>query len=70
MGLSWDDIDDIIFAGTQEQIDKVVCPECGGKLKLSYFPKIRCVEIHCKGCGAVIKMHGVSQKPNFAKSTA
>ena len=66
--MSWDDIDDIIFDGTVEQINNVRCPECGGSLKLSYFPLTKSVEIFCWGCGTVIKQSGVSQKPNFATS--
>ena len=68
--MSWDDVDDIIFTGTPEQINNVKCPECEGELKLFYFPNTRSVEIYCDGCGAVVKMHGVSQKPNFALISA
>ena len=64
--MSWDDIDDIIFEGTAEQITNVKCPECGSGLKLSYFPKTRSIEIRCFECGVVIKQNGVTQEPNFA----
>ena len=64
--MSWDDIDDIIYDGTQEQINSIKCPECGGELRLSYFPLTRSVEIYCRGCGTLIKQNGVSQKPKFA----
>jgi transcription initiation factor TFIIIB Brf1 subunit/transcription initiation factor TFIIB len=68
--LNWDDVNDILFAGSPEQISSVRCPECGESLKLSYYPNTRSVEICCGGCGAVVKMHGVSQKPNFALLSA
>ena len=68
--MSWDDIDDIIYDGTAEQISKIKCPECGSGLRLSYFPKTRSVEIHCRECGVVIKQNGVMQAPNFASSQA
>lgn len=64
--MSWEDVDDIIFAGTAEEIRNLKCPECGGVLKLSYFPETKSVEIRCRGCGTVIKQHGVSREPNFA----
>ena len=64
--MNWDDIEDIIFDGTQEQINAVKCPECGGDLKLSYFPMTKGVEIRCKGCGTLVREHGVSTEPNFA----
>ena len=68
--MSWDDIDDIIFDGTPEQIRDVKCPECDGDLRLSYFPLTKSVEIYCRSCGTVIRQSGVTQKPNFANVTA
>jgi len=64
--MNWDDVDDIIYDGTEEQINAVKCPECGGDLKLSYFPLTRNVEIRCFGCGTLIRAHGASKTPNFA----
>ena len=64
--MSWDDVDDIIFEGTEEQINAVKCPECGGDLKLSYFPLTKNVEIRCYGCETVIRQHGIREKPKFA----
>jgi len=68
--MDWNDIDDIIYDGTADQIDSVKCPECGNGLKLSYFPLTKSVEIYCRGCGTIIKQSGVSQIPNFAKISA
>ena len=68
--MSWDDIDDIIYDGTAEQINNVKCPECGGELRLSYYPLTSTVEIYCRGCGTIIRQNGVSQKPNFAMVSA
>ena len=68
--MSWDDVNDIIFSGTPEQISGIRCPECEGVLILSYFPATRSVEIQCQDCGAIIKQHGVSQTPNFALASA
>jgi len=68
--MNWEEVNDILFTGTPEQITEIRCPECGEALKLSYFPGTRSVEIYCAGCGTVIKMHGVSQKPNFALLSA
>ena len=68
--MNWDDVNDILFTGTQKQINEIKCPECNGDLKVCYFPAIKSVEIYCQGCGAVIKQHGVSQIPNFAMSMA
>jgi transcription initiation factor TFIIIB Brf1 subunit/transcription initiation factor TFIIB len=65
--MSWDDIDDILFDGTPEQIENVKCPECGGELKLSYFPQTRNMEILCSVCGTIVRVGGVAYEPNFAK---
>ena len=67
--MSWDDVDDIIFDGTPEQIEEIKCPECEGDLRLSYFPLTKSVEIYCRTCGTIIKQSGVSKKPNFARAT-
>ena len=64
--MDWDDVDDIIFNGTEEQINAVKCPDCGGGLELTYFPATRNIEIHCRGCGTVVRAHGAYKEPNFA----
>jgi len=64
--MNWDDVDDILFDGTEEEIDAVKCPECGGDLKFSYFPKTRSREILCLGCGAIVRAHGTHYEPNFS----
>ena len=64
--MSWDDIEDIIFDGTEEQIEVIKCPECGGRLKLAYFPKYKNLEIRCKDCYTVVRSHGAEKTPNFA----
>ena len=68
--MSWDDVEDIIFDGTAEQIKIIKCPECNGSLRLSYFPLTKNVEVRCKKCGTVVKSHGVEKAPNFAISEA
>jgi ribosomal protein S27E len=68
--MSWDDIDDIVFDGTQEQIENVKCPECGHGLKVSYFPKTRSVEIYCRGCHTIVRESGVHKEPNFAVASS
>ena len=64
--MSWDDIEDIIFDGTDEEIESVKCPECSGRLNLAYFPKYRNLEIRCKDCHTVVRFYGAEKTPNFA----
>jgi hypothetical protein len=64
--MSWDDVEDILFDGTIEQIETVKCPECGGRLKMSYSPKARSLEVHCKDCYTVLRSNGAEKTPYFA----
>ena len=64
--MNWDDIEEILFDGTPEQIDALKCPECGGELRISYFPNTKNMEIYCKNCHTVVRSHGVEYAPNFA----
>ena len=68
--MDWDDIDDILFVGTPEQIAAVRCPKCDGELLCSYNAETRGTEIRCQGsCGTVIKGYKSSCVPNYAKTT-
>ena len=64
--MSWDDVEDILFDGTNEQINTVKCPECKGELRISYFPTTRNIEIICKNCRTIVRSHGAEKVPNFA----
>ena len=64
--MSWDDIEEILFDGTPDQINALKCPECDGKLRISYFPKTKNLEILCKDCHTIVRSHGVEYVPNFA----
>ena len=64
--MSWDDVENILFDGTDKQIESLKCPECTGRLKIAYFPKTKNVEIRCKDCHTVVKSHGAEKTPNFA----
>jgi len=67
--MNWDDIEEILFDGTPEQIDAITCPECDGKLRISYFSNTKNLEICCKNCHTVVRSHGVEYVPNFASVT-
>jgi len=64
--MDWEDIDDILFDGTEEQIRAVRCPECGGELKLSFCAKTMSRETRCLGCGYLSRGHGAPYIPNYA----
>ena len=59
----WYDIDDILYDGTKEEIEKVVCPDCGEKIAYRYSDDVNSFEVSCKGCGHLSRANG-SPKPN------
>jgi hypothetical protein len=67
--MNWDDIEEILFDGTPEQIRTVRCPECDGELDTKYFPNTRGMEVCCTRCHTFVVSHGVPYTPNFAKVT-
>jgi len=64
----WDDVDEVLFDGTPEQIIALRCPKCGGNLTYTYCHETRGMDINCC-CGIQIRAHGASCVPNFAKAT-
>ncbi|MCL2164108.1 MAG: hypothetical protein FWH55_06890 [Oscillospiraceae bacterium] len=64
--MSWDDVIDVVFDGSTEQVDMVKCPECNGDLRISYYPKTQSMEIRCKACGTIVREHGIKEKPRFS----
>jgi len=67
--MNWDDVDDILFDGTPEQIAAVRCPDCNGEIYFSYTRAIRSEDKGCKGCGLQIRAHGAHYVPNYAKTS-
>ena len=65
--MNWDDVDNVIYDGTPEEICAVKCPDCGGKLKLRYSAQAKSIFVQCVDCGAAARHSGVISVPNFAK---
>ena len=63
--MTWDDVDNILWNGTKEEIENVKCPECNKKFEMSYYPKTRNTQIWCNNCGTLIRGHGSHSVPNF-----
>lgn len=64
--MTWDDVEDILYEGTEEQIKTVKCPDCGGPIFHRFYPKTRNFERGCNECGLLIRGHG-SDVPNCSK---
>lgn len=58
----WEDIEDILYDGTKEDIEKIVCLDCGGKIQYKYSEESNSFEIKCIHCGHISRETG-SPKP-------
>ncbi len=52
---SWEDVEDILFDGSPEEISQVYCPDCKGPIIYNYFPKTHSMDVRCKECGILIR---------------
>ena len=57
-----DRIEDVLFDGTEEDMLRVICPECGGSIEYSVTEQE--MLIRCTSCGTRSSLHGISQIPN------
>ena len=64
--MDWDDVEDVLFYGSAEEIEKVRCPDCRSKLEYEYYPTTNSYKVRCASCGVVILGHGCHKVPNFA----
>ena len=44
--------------GSKEEIENVVCPDCGGKISYRYSHSPRGFEVRCVGCGYLSRATG------------
>jgi hypothetical protein len=64
--MDWDDVDEILFNGTKEQIEKVRCVECGNAIKYEFDEEYSTFTIWCHNCRLRSKACKVHYKPNCA----
>ena len=62
--MTWYDIENILFDGTKENIEKLRCPECGGKISFSCSMKYARFVLRCNSCGYLSVSHGFYATPN------
>lgn len=62
--MNWYDVEDILFDGSKEEMNKLSCPDCGGVIKVTYNNEVRAMQIVCKGCGHLERLNG-GEIPNF-----
>ena len=56
--MTWYDVDDVLYDGTKEEIEKVICPDCGNKIKYKFSDNPRTFEVSCKKCGYISRATG------------
>ncbi len=54
----WYDVEDILYDGTKEDIEKIVCPECGEKIQYKYSEESNSFEVRCIHCGHISRDTG------------
>lgn len=61
---SWDDVIDVLFDGTVEEIKNIKSPR-GNKFLYAFNPKAFSLEIRCGEEGYLCRIHGCHSIPNF-----
>jgi len=62
--MDWNDIDNILFNGTKEEIESLKCPECENNIFVRISVEYQEILIKCEKCGIIIKGHGLHEIPN------
>lgn len=54
----WYDVEDTLYDGAKEDIEKVVCPDCGKKIRYKYSRESSSLEVRCIHCGHISRETG------------
>lgn len=65
--MDWYDIEDILYDGTKEEIEKLRCPDCGGNISFSCSIKYKRFVLKCDSCGYLSISNGFLKEPNCYK---
>ncbi len=63
--MSWDEVEDILYDGTEKDIRNLVCPICGGNIAYEYTEEVPAFSYSCQKCGHISRGQG-GPKPNCA----
>lgn len=56
--MDWYDVDDVLYEGRREDISKLKCPDCGGRIQFEYFPLSQNLQVECHNCGYFSRAYG------------
>ncbi len=62
--MTWNDVEDILFDGTQEDIKALRCPDCEGEVTARYDAGNNNLRVSCKSCGYNSILNGCEGIPN------
>lgn len=65
--MDWIDVENILYEGTKEQMEKISCPDCGGVVSFSYYHECSRFVTKCESCGYLSIGHGLFLVPNCYK---
>lgn len=62
--MTWDDVEDVLYDGADNDIKSLKCPDCGSLIHYQYNEETNSLKYGCKKCGIVVRGHKCSKKPN------
>ena len=64
--MTWYDVEDILYDGSEKDIKSLKCPDCGAKINFHYNATTNSLTICCMGCGYKSVSNGCITVPNCA----
>ena len=61
--MTWDDVEDILYDGTKEEMELLQCPNCRNAIYYKYNIETKTMEIGCLKCGYLSRGYG-AYRPN------
>lgn len=63
--MTWQEVDDILYDGTLDEVKSLRCPDCGSEIFYSFTKETRTFKRGCNKCGILIQGNG-GEIPNCA----
>lgn len=61
---NWDDVEDILFDGTDDEIKSLKCPVCKSNIFFEYNSNSNSLKYGCTNCGHIVRANGCHYSPN------
>ncbi len=63
----WEDVQEILYFGSKEDILNLKCPDCGHEIEFVATPIYNSIQIKCEGCGVINLAHKVPDNLSCVK---